>query len=299
MACILRVHPTIGTVEQVERVKHGRFAPEVGKSAERHRDFRHATAKHRCGNLPSRSIDHGDIMRRIILIALCLATAAVAHAATTAAGRWQGSVQIPGNEFVATVDLAQDAAGAWTGSLIAPGLNIKDAALSDIVVSDSGLAFTVQNALGGPPGTQAKFKAHIDSANAMSGDFLQAGNTAAFSLNKTGPAQVALPAHSTPVAKTIEGKWVGDYELGGYPRHVTLDLTNHTGAAATAEFVVVGKKTTRLPINLITEEENFLRIEANEIGIVYEGRFDAASGAIKGNLQQGPFEPVLVLHRVN
>jgi hypothetical protein len=30
MAYILRVHPTIGTVEQVERVKHGRFAPAVG-----------------------------------------------------------------------------------------------------------------------------------------------------------------------------------------------------------------------------------------------------------------------------
>jgi hypothetical protein len=237
--------------------------------------------------------------RTTILIALCLATAAVAHAAPTAAGRWQGSVQIPGGEFETIVDLAQDSAGAWTGSLIAPGLKIKDAALCDIVVIDSGLAFTVQNALGSPPADQAKFKAHIDAAGAMSGDFLQAGNTAAFTLRKTGPAQVALPAHSTPVAKAIEGKWVGDYELGGYPRHVTLDLTNHAGAAATAEFVVVGKKTTRLPVNLVTEEENFLRIEANEIGIVYEGRFNAATGDIKGNLQQGPFESTLVLHRVN
>ena len=237
-------------------------------------------------------------MRRIIPILLCLATAAVAHAATTAAGRWQGSVQIPGNEFEAIIDLAQDAGGAWTGSMIAPGLNIKDAALSDIVATDSELAFTVQNALGAPPAAQAKFKAHIDATGAMSGDFLQAGNAAAFILKKIGPAQVVLPVHSTPVAKTIEGKWVGDYELGGYPRHVTLDLTNHAGAAATAEFVVVGKKTTRLPVNLITEE-NFLRIEANEIGIVYEGRFNAATGDIKGNLQQGPFEPTLVLHRVN
>ena len=183
--------------------------------------------------------------------------------------------------------------------MIAPGLNIKDAALSDIVATDSDVAFSVQNAFGGPPASQAKFKAHIDAAGAMSGDFLQAGNTAAFTMKKTGPAQVALPVRSTPVAKAMEGKWVGDYELGGYPRHVTLDLTNHTGAAATAEFIVVGKKTTNLPINLITEEENFLRIEANEIGIVYEGRFNAATGDIKGNLQQGPFEPVLILHRVN
>ncbi len=238
-------------------------------------------------------------MRRIIPTILCLAIATVAHAATSVAGRWQGPVQIPGNEFEAVVDLAQDSAGVWTGSLIAPGLKIKDAALSDIVVTDAELAFTVQNALGSPPADQAKFKAHIDAAGAISGDFLQAGNSAPFTFRKTGSAQVALPAHSTPVAKAIEGKWVGDYELGGYPRHVTLDLANHAGAAATAEFVVVGKKTTRLPVNLITEEENFLRIEANEIGIVYEGRFNATKGEITGNLQQGPFEPSLVLHRVN
>ena len=238
-------------------------------------------------------------MRGIILILMCLATASVSHAATTVAARWQGSVQIPGNEFEVIIDLAQDAAGAWTGSMIAPGLKIKDAALSEIVVSDAELAFTVQNALGGPPAGQAKFKAHIDVGGGMSGDFMQAGNTAAFTLKKTGPAQVALPPRSTPVAKTIEGKWLGDFALGGYPRHVTLDLTNHPGAAATAEFVVIGKKTTRLPVNLVTEEENFLRIEANEIGIVFEGRFNAASGDIKGNLQQGPFEPALVLHRVN
>jgi hypothetical protein len=240
-----------------------------------------------------------SFMRRIFPILFCFVAAATTHAATTVAGRWQGSVQIPGNEFEAIVDLAQDTAGTWTGSMIAPSLNIKDAALTDIVVSDSELAFTVQNALGGPPAGQAKFKARIDANGGMSGDFTQAGNTAPFALKRAGPAQVALPPHSTSVAKAIEGKWVGDYELGGYPRHVILDLTNHAGAAATAEVVIIGKKTTRLPVNLVTEEENFLRIEANEIGIVFEGRFNAASGDIKGNLQQGPFEPVLVLHRIN
>ena len=46
-------------------------------------------------------------MRRIIPILLCLAAATTTHAATTAAGRWQGSVQIPGNAFEAIVDLAE------------------------------------------------------------------------------------------------------------------------------------------------------------------------------------------------
>jgi hypothetical protein len=238
-------------------------------------------------------------MRRLTLVLLCCAAATAGHAAVVAAGRWQGTVQIPGSEFAVIVDLAQDTSGAWTGSMIAPGLNIKDAALTDIAVSDPEVTFTVRNALGGPPAGQAKFKARIDASGGMSGDFTQAGNTAAFALKNTGPAQVVLPPHGTPVAKAIEGKWAGDYELGGYPRHVTLELTNHPGAAATAEFIVIGKKTTRLPVNLVSEEENFLRIEANEIGIVFEGRFDTASGGIKGNLQQGPFEPALVLHRTN
>ena len=116
-------------------------------------------------------------------------------------------------------------------------------------------------------------------------------------LQKTGPPQVELPRKSTAISKDLEGEWKGDYEMNGYPRHVTLKLANHEAGGATAQLVVVGKRTTNAPIDLIMEEGNFLTIESHEIGITYEGRFRKEAGEIKGTFTLGPFELPLVLRR--
>ena len=195
------------------------------------------------------------------------------------------------------VDLAQDKTGVWVGSVILPGLDIKGAALADLVVKDSDAAFAIKSALSGPQIGQAKFTARLNAKGALAGDFLQAGNTAPFVLEKTGPPQVELPPQSTAVAKELEGEWIGEYELLGYPRHVTVRLTNHAGGGATSEFVVVGKKTNNLPVDLVTQQEDFIRIESHETGINYEGRFRKDSGEIMGTFEQGPLEIPLVLHR--
>ena len=125
---------------------------------------------------------------------------------------------------------------------------------------------------------------------------MQAGNTAPFTLEKTGPPQVELPVRSTSIAKEFEGEWKGEYELFGYPRHVTIKLANRADAAS-AEFVVVGKKTNSLPVDLVTQEGSFVRIDSHEIGISYEGRFRKESGEINGTFIQGGLELPLVLRR--
>jgi hypothetical protein len=55
------------------------------------------------------------------------------------------------------------------------------------------------------------------------------------------PAQVEAPQRSTPVAADLAHAW-REFELAGYPRHVTLTLANGNGygAGATATLVVVG-----------------------------------------------------------
>ena len=232
-----------------------------------------------------------------LVVTLLFASALFCDAAEIAAGRWEGSIQIPDRELKVIVDLAQDKAGAWVGSVVLPGLDLKGAALADIVVKDSKAAFAIKSALSGPQIGQAKFKARLNAKGALAGDFLQAGNTAPFVLEKTGPPQVELPPQSTAIAKELEGEWIGEYELLGYPRHVTVRLTNHAGGGATSEFIVVGKKTNNLPVDLVTQQEDFIRIESHETGINYEGRFRKDAGEITGTFEQGPLEIPLVLHR--
>jgi hypothetical protein len=236
-------------------------------------------------------------LRLTSIVLLC--SALVCEAAENVTGRWEGSIQIPGGEFPLIVDLDRVAGKDWAGSIIIPGLGIKGAPLMDLSVGDSGISFTIKGALASERTGQAKFKGRVTGAGQLTGDFLQAGNTAPFVLQKMGPPQVEFQRKSTPISKELEGEWKGDYEMDGYARHVTLTLANHKPAAASAQLVIVGKQTNTVPVELVTEESGFLTIKSSKFGITYEGRLRKEGGEIKGTFTLGPFELPLVLGRTS
>jgi len=219
------------------------------------------------------------------------------HAAPQAQGRWEGEVQLPGAPMKLIVDLAQDETSTWAGSAIVPGLGVKGAALGDIVVTDSGVAFALAGALHASADGPPRVKAHLIDADSMAGDFSQAGNTAALTLNRTGPAQVELAPRSTAVSHEFEGAWSGSFDFDGHPRQVTLTLINRAQQGASAEFVIVGKRTTQVPVDLVVQDKNFLKIESHQNGISFEGQWRAQAGEIQGSVQMGALEVPLVLRR--
>ncbi|HUL95150.1 MAG TPA: hypothetical protein VLT89_04005 [Usitatibacter sp.] len=230
---------------------------------------------------------------RTLLIALAAASAAAAFAAPPA-GRWIGEAQIPYNDMPLVLDLAQDASGAWIGSLTSPGFEIKGAALGNLKVAGDTVSFDIGNVLGAPPDGPATFSAKFGK-DRMAGEMRQAGNKAPFELKLTGTAQVDLPPKSTAIGRELEGRWVGTYELGGYPRQVTVDLANQPGSTAKVGFVVVGKMTTNVPVDFISEKDGTLRFESSAYRTVFEGVI--GPGQIKGTLVSGPFEVPLILRR--
>jgi hypothetical protein len=232
-------------------------------------------------------------LQRFAAIVLLLASASLGRGAENLEGRWEGSVQIPGNEMAVVVDLARNDKGAWVGSIILPGMDVKGAPLDGVMIKDSEASFAIKAARG----LEATFKGRLQADGRLTGDFVQGGNTAPFVLRRTTAPQVETPPHSSPVSKEFEGAWQGGYELFGYPRKVTVTLTNHGAEGASAQFVVVGKKTTNLPIDLVTEENDFITMDSHATGISYEGRLDRKATEIKGTLLQGPVEIPLVLRR--
>jgi hypothetical protein len=238
-------------------------------------------------------------MRRTILTLLFCLPPLASGAVKPPEGRWEGSVQIPGRELQLVVDLAQDSIGAWKGSIIIPGLGIKGEPLTNLVLTGTGLAFDVGGSLGSATHGPAGFKGSLASADVMAGAMSPGGTVAKFTLKRVAAAQVESSPRSTRVARDIEDQWTGDFELGGYPRHVTITLENHSDAAATARFVVVGKQTTDLPVDLVVEDGNFLRIESKANHVAFEGRIVRESGEIRGIVEMGPFELPLVLRRVS
>lgn len=234
--------------------------------------------------------------RTIIILLLCFPTLACATISILE-GRWEGPLQIPGRGLQLVVDLALDSAGAWTGSIIIQGLGIKGAPLSNVVVTETDVAFDIGNTLVSPTHGPARFKAHLTAADGMAGQMSQGGNVAKFFLTRIALAQVEPSPRSTPVGDDLADQWIGEYELGGYPRRVTITLENHADAAATAQFVIVGKQTTNLPVDLVTQEGNLLRIESQANRVAFEGRFFKDRGEISGIVELGPLELPLVLRR--
>ncbi|MEY2539144.1 MAG: hypothetical protein QOG67_2884 [Verrucomicrobiota bacterium] len=211
-----------------------------------------------------------------------------------ASGRWEGSVKIPERELKLVVDLAQQNAGTWTGSIIIPGLGIKGMALADISVRDNEVSFALKSP--GGRGLDATFKGNLDANGDLTGNFVEAGNTAPFILKNTGAPQVEAAPHITSLAGEFEGEWKGEFELFGYPRHVTLKLTN-SNEGATAELVIVGKKTTNVPVDLVEQEGEMVSIDSHQAGMGYEGRLNKGTHEIKGTFAAGGIELPLILRR--
>jgi hypothetical protein len=226
-----------------------------------------------------------------------LAGVALSQAAENASGRWEGIAQIPGQELRLIVDLSDEGGKGWAGSIIVPGFAIKGAPLVDLHVRGDDLDFAIKGALGNERAGRAELKAHLTADGHLTGDFKQGGNTAPFSLTKTGPAQVDLPPRSTAVAKDLEGEWKGDYEMMGYTRHATLKFANRGTEGAAVEFVIVGKKVNNVPVSLVTQDGDFVTVKSEDFGITFEGRFAKGAGEIRGTLSQGSLEAPLVVRR--
>jgi hypothetical protein len=239
----------------------------------------------------------GERMR--IAFILFLASILVSRADENAGGRWEGTVKIPSRELVLIVDLAagNGDGGNWQGSITIPELGIKGASLTDIAVKSDDVVFSIKSALADQRAGPAKFNAHFIGDGKLSGNFEQAGNSAPFALEKTGAPQVEPAPHSSAIAKEIEGEWKGGYELFGYPRKVTIKLQNRGAEGATAEFVIVGRKENKLPVDHVVQEGEFLTVDSHETGLSFEGR--ARKGEIQGAILQGPLEIPITLRRTN
>jgi hypothetical protein len=230
-----------------------------------------------------------------LALTLLFAGALFCRADENAAGRWEGKIRIPGMELALIVDLTRESTEAWNGSIIIPGLNVKGATLSDISLKGSDISFSIKNALVSPDSGPVKLNGHLTGEDTLNGNFLEGGNSAPFTLRKIGLAQVETAPRSTNVSKDLEGEWKGEYELFGYKRQVTLKLAGRPDTGATAEFVVVGKRVNNLPVDLVTQEGNFLTVDSHETGLSYEGRLQ--KGELAGAIIQGGIETPLILHR--
>ena len=229
-----------------------------------------------------------------VLAAVC----AGAIAAPDASGRWEGSVDIPGNPLRLIIDLEPDARGRWQGSAVLPDRGVKGAPLSGLAVAGCDVRFGLASAFTGGGGAQPEVALACQPDGTLAGSFALAGNSAPVTLRRSGAAQVDRATPNSVISAALAGRWTGRYELGGYAREVTLTLANRPDTGGGGQLVVVGKRTTTLDMDRVIEGREFVTLGASAADFRIEGRFVAADGTIAGSVRLGGgFEAPIVLHR--
>jgi hypothetical protein len=261
------------------------FVPSEGSFVARSAYLRGAALP--CGSLSP----NAEIRTMLIRCGLLLMCSLPALAAGTA-GRWEGVVRIPGAPMPIVIDL-----GAAAGSVTLPGRGVSGAPLRELAAGASGIVANLSAAIPSPGGNAppSSIELTLQPDGRLEGTFRQGGHSAPVTLLRSGDAQVTKAPASTPISAALAGVWKGRYELFGYPREVTLTLKDGPPAAGNAALVIVGKRTSNVPIDRVVQGTSFITFESDEYGMTIEGRVSA--GTIEGTLQQGPFEVPLVLRR--
>ena len=241
-----------------------------------------------------------DLLRRrlpLFVLAASLVPAAASFAAVDPTGRWEGTADLAGQPLRLVVDLGRDAHGAWTGSVILPGRGVKGVPLDALAVADGHVSFGLAAAFAGAPGKAPQLVLDSRGDGVLGGRLGLGGQSTDIVLQRTGNAQVDMPPASTPISARLAGQWRGRYELGGFPREVTLTLAGGTQTGAAGQLLIVGKRSTRLDVDVVVEGREFVTLRASAAGVRIEGRLPADGGVFEGTFSQGPFEAPIVLHR--
>ena len=233
---------------------------------------------------------------KFVLFAMGLAASAATQAAPDAAGRWEGVADIPGHPLRLVVDLDRDAQGRWEGSAILPDRGVKGAPLDALAVAGCDVRFGLTAAFPGGDTLQPKLALACQADGTLAGSFALGGRSTAVALHRSGAAQVDRPPASSDISAALAGRWTGRYELGGFAREVTLTLANRDGKGG-GQLVIVGKRTTTLDVDQVTQGREFVMLRASAADFRIEGRFSPEDGVIDGGVAQGPFEAAIVLRR--
>ena len=102
-------------------------------------------------------------------LAVAAAAATPTVAPPDAAGRWQGTIHVPGAEVEGAVDLARNDGGSWIGSMVAPALALPGTPVSALSVEGAQVRFALKGALGDP-----RFEGRLRKDGTLAGLFLLA-----------------------------------------------------------------------------------------------------------------------------
>lgn len=95
-------------------------------------------------------------------------------------------------------------------------------------------------------------------------------------------------AQNVAAPKPITGIWLGVLDVNSFKLRLLLKVTQTPDGKLTAKLDSLDQAANDLPIDSITSEAGIVRFNASNLGLSYEGKLNADSSEIVGELKQGP-----------
>ena len=226
--------------------------------------------------------------RMLLLAALLLFSASFLIAQTAVepldhwAGHWEGTVQIPNMELKIEIDLAKNSKGELGGTFGSAPQNVKGFPLSTVAVEGRSVRLVLK------AGKEVSTFVGVLSADgkSISGDASQGGESAPFSLTRTGDARIAPAPKSPPISKELEGTWNGTLDAGEKQMRLVLKMSNQPDGTATGTIVSEDGSGLEIPIAMMQKAAS-VTIDVPSIGGSYVGVLNAEGTELVGKWTQG------------
>ena len=216
-------------------------------------------------------------MKRILILATFVVAASFAHAQDIA-GDWQGSLSLNGTELRLVLHITKapdNTLKATLDSIDQPGAN--GIPVNSITLKDSKLNLDVATVHGTYEG-----KVSADG-NTLIGTWTQATPLPLEFRRATAPIKTE---HKPAKPSDIDGAWMGTLDTGALKLRIVFHILNtEDGLTATMDSLDQGMK--GLPTTSVTRDGSSLKIEAKNIGGVFEGKIAADLSSIDGKWSQG------------
>jgi fermentation-respiration switch protein FrsA (DUF1100 family) len=217
-------------------------------------------------------------MKRFIAVAALVFLAASFARAQDIAGDWQGTLSAGGQELRLVLHITKapdNTLKATLDSIDQPGAN--GIPVSSISLKDSKLDLGVEMVHGTYEGKVAP------DAKAITGTWTQGAALPLEFKRATSPIKTE---HKPAKPSDIDGAWMGSLDTGTIKLRVVFHILNtEDGLTATMDSPDQGRN--GLPTTSVTRDGATLKIEAKNIGGVFEGKIAADLSSIDGKWSQG------------
>jgi pimeloyl-ACP methyl ester carboxylesterase len=222
----------------------------------------------------------------LILVAQVLAAASLVSAQDIA-GDWQGILSANGAELRLVLHVIKSDSGALKATLDSVDQNANGIPVSSISLKDFKLSLGVDAVHGTYEGKVAA------DGKTISGTWSQ-GQPLPLEFKR---AVAGKTEHKAVAPSDIDGAWMGFLDTGAIKLRVVFHIVNtEDGLTATMDSPDQGAK--GLPVTSVTRDGAALKMEAKQLGGVFEGKIAADRSSIEGTWTQGGGGLALVLKPV-